>query len=65
LEGEELAAFTKALAAARTDRPFLDVQSDALWVGPKFSYRVSYTQQDDAGRLSDAKWVKLLGTTGL
>jgi hypothetical protein len=65
LEGEELAAFTKALAAARTNTPFLDVQSDAIWVRPTFSCRVSYNQQDEAGRLSDAQWVKLLGTTGL
>jgi hypothetical protein len=65
LEGEELAAFTKALAAARTDRPFLDVQSDAVWVRPTYSCRVSYLQQDDSGHLSDAKWVKLLGSTGL
>jgi hypothetical protein len=65
LEGEDLTAFTKALAAVRTDQPFLDVQSDATWVHPRFSCRVSYTQQDEAGRLSDAEWIKLLGTTGL
>jgi hypothetical protein len=65
LEGDELAAFTNALAAARTNQPFLDVQSDAVWVRPTFSCRVSYGQQDETGRLSDAQWVKLLGTTGL
>jgi ATP dependent DNA ligase C terminal region len=65
LEGDDLAAFTKALVAARADQPFLDVQSDATWVRPKFSCRVSYIEQDEAGRLSDAVWVKVLGTTGL
>jgi hypothetical protein len=65
LEGKELADFTKALASARTDQPFLDVQSDAIWVRPKFSCRVSYVQQDEKGRLSEAEWVTLLGLTGL
>ena len=65
LEGKDLAEFTKALAAARTDRPFLNMESDATWVRPKFSCRVSYLEQDEAGRLSDAQWVALLGTTGL
>jgi hypothetical protein len=65
LEGKDLADFTKALAAARTDRPFLNMESDATWVRPKFSCRISYVQQDEAGRLSDAEWVALLGATGL
>jgi ATP dependent DNA ligase C terminal region len=65
LEGEDRAAFAKALTAARTDRPFLSMDSDAIWVRPKFSCRVSYTEQDEVGRLSGAEWVKLLGTTGL
>jgi ATP-dependent DNA ligase len=65
LEGQELADFTKALEAVRMDRPFLDIQSDSVWVRPKFSCRVSHTEQDEAGHLSNAEWVKLLGATGL
>ncbi|HEY4232197.1 MAG TPA: hypothetical protein VGM76_02110 [Lacipirellulaceae bacterium] len=65
LEGKELTAFTKALVAARSDRPFLDVQSDAVWVRPAFSCRVSYVEQDESGRLGSAEWVQLLGLTGL
>jgi hypothetical protein len=55
LEGKDLSGFTKALAAVRTDRPFLEMQSDATWVRPRFSWRVSDTQQDVKGRLDSAQ----------
>ena len=61
LSDEELAELTQRLAAAKTNRPFLTIQTSAVWVEPRFSCRVSYTKRSDTGRLLDAQWEELLG----
>jgi hypothetical protein len=61
LSDEEREELTNRLIAAKTDRPFLTIQTTAVWVEPILSCRVSYTKRSDTGRILDPQWEELLG----
>jgi hypothetical protein len=51
------------LAAIRTQQPFISIPAEnVVWVKPKFTCRVSCTEQRRDGTMSETKWDTLLGT---
>ena len=60
LSDEEREELTRRLVAAKTDRPFLTIQTTAVWVEPTLSCRISYTKRSDTGRILDPQWEELL-----
>jgi hypothetical protein len=63
LSNEEESDLIAALAADKTDQPFLPVQITAIWVKPKFTCRASYAKRLESGRLEDPQWEEL--TSGI
>lgn len=62
LEAKELADFTAKLRAARAPRPIVRVPTtEAVWVRPQFTCRVSYERRSETGVLTSLLWEKLLG----
>jgi len=59
------ATLTQQLAAAKTDMPFLPLHTDATWVEPKFTCRVSYNSQEKDGRLVGLRWEEYSGPISL
>ena len=57
-ENDEL---LKLLEESRTTQPLLKIQLSAIWVRPKYTCRVTYTERGRDGRLEEVKWVKMLG----
>jgi hypothetical protein len=58
---EESAGLLQMLADSQSSQAYISKVSDAQWVVPKFSCRVSYESQNEHGRLVNAKWVEYLG----
>ena len=51
------------LAAIRIQQPFISIPAEnVVWVQPKFTCRVSCTEQRRDGTMSETKWDTLLGT---
>jgi hypothetical protein len=58
----ELSELLQLLSSNRTSEPLIMVESDrTMWVKPKFTCRVSYTE-NKKGQLSEIEWVRMLGT---
>jgi hypothetical protein len=63
LSDDETHELLQSLQAIKTDRPLIKVDNvSAFWVSPKFTCRVSSTEQMQDGRLKDLEWDQLLGT---
>ncbi len=58
---EESAGLLQMLSDSQSSQPYVSTTSDAQWVVPKFSCRVSYEQQEVTGRLTNARWEEFLG----
>lgn len=64
-EAERL-ELTQALQLLKMDRPLIKIDNvSAVWVSPKFTCRVSSTEQRGDGRLKDLEWEQMLGTMEL
>lgn len=64
-DDEEFAELAPQLVAAKTPYPFLQLQTEATWVEPKFTCSVSYTSQSKDGRLLGVRWEKYGGTVSM
>jgi hypothetical protein len=63
--GQEFAGLALQLAAAKSASPFLQVHTDATWVQPKFTCRVTYNTQKKDGRLLGLRWEEYSGTVSM
>jgi len=64
-DDQEFAELASQLVAAKTPYPFLQLQTEATWVKPKFTCSVSYTSQSKDGRLLGVRWEKYGGTVSM
>jgi hypothetical protein len=62
LSAEENAELLGALAAAKTLQPFITMETDATFVKPQFTCRVTYGERLKSGQLREVKWERLIGT---
>lgn len=62
LDEEEMARLAAELDEIKTSRPFLPLQTTAIWVEPKYTCRVTFGKRTKTGRLTNVKWDQLLGT---
>jgi hypothetical protein len=62
LSAEENAELLGALVAAKTLQPFITMETDATFVKPQFTCRVTYGERLKSGQLREVKWERLLGT---
>jgi hypothetical protein len=52
----------KKLAAARTTRRIIPIQTEAIWVKPTLSCRVFFGERKPDGRLMDIQWNEFIGS---
>jgi hypothetical protein len=57
----ERAEMLAMLAAARTPQRLIAVETEAIWVKPTITCRVTYGDRQPTGRLSDLEWEAFLG----
>jgi ATP dependent DNA ligase C terminal region len=63
LDEAELSDLLANLESIKSNTPFLPMQSDsAVWVQPKYTCRVSYSEKARGGQLREMKWDRLGGT---
>jgi hypothetical protein len=65
LSSEENAELLRALVASKTLQPFITMETQATFVKPQFTCRVTYGERLKSGQLRDVKWERLLGTVKL
>lgn len=66
LSDDEAKELLTSLEAIKADRPFITVNTvSAFWVKPKFTCRVTSTEQQRDGKLKEIEWDQLLGTMDL
>jgi hypothetical protein len=61
LTDEESSGLLQMLSDSQSPQAYVSTTTDAQWVVPKFSCRVSYERQEDTGRLVNAQWDEYLG----
>lgn len=61
LNEEEQIALAQLLSTATIDGPVLPLQTEAIWVEPKYACLVSYVEKTENGRLKDMRWEEFLG----
>jgi hypothetical protein len=64
LSDEELTELLESLQAIPAKQAFLHIEATANWVQPKYTCRVTFSEQLSNGRLRDMEWTEMLGTMG-
>jgi hypothetical protein len=65
LTSEENAELLRALIATKTLQPFITMETQATFVKPTFTCRVTYGERLKTGQLRDVKWERLMGSVSL
>lgn len=65
LSDRELSELAKQLQNAKSSRPFVRTNIEAIWLQPRSTCRVTYSKQEENGVLREIEWDKLLGTISL
>jgi len=61
LPEEERNQLLQALQSIRSERPFIPLQADAIWVKPHLACRISFAERLKGGRFRDLQWDTMLG----
>jgi ATP dependent DNA ligase C terminal region len=62
LADHEMKSLVESLKSIETKRPIIQIGSEATWVRPKYTCRISFGERTKGGRLRDIEWNKLLGS---
>jgi hypothetical protein len=62
LSDNDLRQLGEMLHAIPSKRPIIKIESDATWVQPKYTCRVSFAQRTKSGHLHEIEWDKMLGS---
>lgn len=60
LDADETEALMEKFAKARSTRPFIRTTDDGVWLRPKFTCRVTYTEWAEGSKPRELKWDTLL-----
>jgi hypothetical protein len=61
LPDEERQQLLQKLQSIKSDRPFIPLQEEAIWVKPNLACRVSFGERLRNGRFHDLRWDTMLG----